>query len=106
LTQTRDAISDPSATTLLVLDDGYLEREQWFDVAGLADRVIIAEPSFMALQDIVPGLAHAGRVSGPFEADCSLGPVQRAGVVTGGGTSYRITDLHDGDHNGDDNGDE
>jgi hypothetical protein len=92
LADTRDAIADPARTTLFVVDTGYLDDEQWRDAVGLATRVIVAEPGFGDLQAIAPGVAQAGGASARLEADCDLGPVQRAGTVTGPASGYRIVD--------------
>lgn len=93
LTETRDAIDSPSTTTLLLFDPGlYLTDEQLEDAVGLADTVIVAEPDFGQLQAIAPGVAQAGVVDGPLEADCELGAVERAGVVSGESQGYRVID--------------
>lgn len=92
LADTREAIADPQRTTLFVVDDGYLDDTQWRDAVALASRVIVARPGFDDLQAIAPGVAHAGMASGRLEADCDLGPVQRAGTVTGRSYAYRVVD--------------
>lgn len=93
LDETRTAIAEPSATTLLVYDNGlFLDANQLADAVRLADTVIILDPSFGQLRAVAPGVAQAGAVSGDLRADCSVPEVQRAGTVSGGGSGYRVTD--------------
>lgn len=92
LAETRASIADPDRTTLLIVDGGYLEADQWREAIRLSSRVIVAQPSFGDLQAIAPGVAQAGRASAPLEADCGLGAVQRAGTVSGQASTYRIVD--------------
>lgn len=93
LEDTRDAIDSPAQTTLFLYDAGlYLTDEKLREAVDLADTVIIAEPGFTELQAVAPGVAQAGTVAGPIDADCDLGAVQRAGVISGEAQGYRLID--------------
>lgn len=93
LTETRDAIGAPASTTLVIVDYWqYLTDEKLEEAIGLADTVILVEPSFTHLKAAAPDIAHAGYVDGPLSADCDLGAVQRAGTVAGSGRGYRLLD--------------
>ncbi len=93
LKETREAISDPASTTLFIYDhDLFLNASQLRDAVGLAEHVIIAEPSFSELRTIAPEVAQAGIVAGELDADCDLTAVTKAGTVSGGGYGYRVTD--------------
>lgn len=91
LAATRNAISDPGSTTLFIYDYGlYLDDDQLREAVGLAQHVIIADPTFGALRAIAPGVAQAGFVDGALDADCALAAVQKAGTVSGGGSGFRL----------------
>ncbi len=93
LDDTRDAIESRAATTLFIYDVGlYLTDEQLVRAVGLADTVILADPTFDELKAVAPELAQAGIVEEDFQADCSIGAVERAGTVTGGGSGFRVVD--------------
>lgn len=90
LVETREAIRRPGRTTVFIVDVGYLDDTQWREAVVLADRVIVADPAFGDLQVIAPGVAHAGAASDHLQADCGLGPVQRANAVSGPASAYRV----------------
>lgn len=88
---TRGAAAAPDDTTILLVDDGgYLDGDRLRELGRLASRLVIMTPSFDQLEALAPEVAQAGTVSGTLEADCDLGPVERAGTVTGTGSGYRI----------------
>lgn len=91
LADTREAIESPSSTTLFLYDGGlYLTDEQLQEAVGLADTVILADPTFGELRAVAPELAQAGTVEGPLDADCDVGAVERAGTVSGESQGYRL----------------
>lgn len=91
LDATTRAVSNPASTTLIIDDSAVLLTDaQLADAAGLADTVIIVNPSFSELRTIAPEVAQAGQVTGVVEADCGLGAVERAGSVTVDGTGFRV----------------
>ncbi|WP_167136644.1 DUF4350 domain-containing protein [Diaminobutyricimonas sp. TR449] len=88
------AVDSRAATTVVFHDpDGYLTDEQLAEVATLADRLVVIDPDFAALNALAPGIAAAGAVDGVLEADCSIGAVRNAISVTGDGFGYRILDA-------------
>lgn len=93
LDATGDAISNPESTTLVIDDLQLLLTDaQLTQAVGLADTVIIVDPSFSELRTVAPDVAQAGVVSGVLDADCAFGPIERAGTVTGDGSGFRVDD--------------
>jgi hypothetical protein len=93
LKETQSAIAAARSTTLFVYDpDSLLNDEQLGVVAGLADHVVIADPTFGQLQAIAPAVAQAGVVDGTLTADCELQAVRKAGSVSGSGSGFRLID--------------
>lgn len=93
LDATEAAISDPDSTTLVVYDPTqYLTDDQIEDAAELAQHVILVDPTFEYVREIAPEVALAGFVDGAIDADCNLTAVEKAGVVSGGGSGYRLID--------------
>ncbi len=91
MTMTRDAITDPSATTVFVIDDnGYLDDAALNELTRLSSHIIIMSPTFDQLDVLAPEVAQAGHVDGTLDADCSLAAAQRAKSVTGDGTGFRL----------------
>lgn len=89
--QTRAAATDPSATTIFVIDDNeYLTDDALRELTELSSHLIIMTPTFDQLDVVAPEVAHAGSVQGTVEADCALPFVQRAESVTGDGTGFRV----------------
>ncbi len=92
--ETRAAVTSPDTTTLFVNDvDQYLTAGRWGTVSRLADRIIVADPSFLALRAIAPELAQAGSVDATLAADCDLPVVIRAETVSGPGSGFRVIDA-------------
>ena len=81
------------ATVLLydefaVLDDTRLSR-----LAMFANRLVVAEPGFAALEALAPGVRLAGAASGPIdEVACELSPAERAGSLSEGQRLLTIDD--------------
>jgi hypothetical protein len=100
--------ADGSATVLLWDVNGLLDDRQHGRLLLLTDDLVVLEPSFFELEDLTPGLAHAGGLDGELEADCDVPAVRKAGSVTASGSAYRILDgeadavgcLGDGDRYG------
>lgn len=92
LEETRNEIDSPAGTTLFIYDDGYLDDDQLSEAVGLADTVIIAEPSFQQLQTVAPAVAQAGYFEESVSADCAVPAVRRAETVSGSSVGYRIVD--------------
>lgn len=88
---TRNAVVGQGDTTIFVVDDdAYLDAAKLRELERLAWRLVIMTPDFDQLEALTPELALAGDVTGTVDADCELGPVERAGAVTGDGSGYRI----------------
>jgi hypothetical protein len=94
LADTRDAITDPRATTLLVYDPGlYLDDAKFLDALTLAGTVVLVDPGFGELDALGGDIAQAGTVGDdPIEADCAIPAVQKAETVSGGGSGFRLVD--------------
>jgi hypothetical protein len=81
------------ATVLLfdefaVLDDTRLSR-----LAMFADRLVLVEPGFRALEALAPGVRLAGAGSGTIdEVACTLRPAERAGSLSDGQRLFTVDD--------------
>lgn len=88
---TRAAAADLAETTVLLVDDGgYLDTSRLRQLERIASRLIVVTPTFDQLEALAPDVALGGNVTGTLDADCEVGPVERAGTVTGDGSGYRI----------------
>ena len=93
LAETRDAISDPRRTTLFLVDvEGYLDDAQLLEAAGLVNRVIIADPGFLQLRVLAPGVNQAGEAVGSIDKSCTLPELQRVETISGETRVYRVGD--------------
>lgn len=94
LTATEEAVEAAgSGVTVLLWDvDLLLDTDQHERLVRAADDLVVLDPTFFELEDLAPGVAHAGGSSGTFDADCDLAAVDQAGTVSGEGSAYRITD--------------
>jgi len=92
LEATRDAIESRANTTLFIYDDNYLDGEQLAEAVSLADTVVLASPTFEALQAVAPSIAQAGALDETLTSDCAVGAVERAGTVSGDSEGYRVID--------------
>jgi hypothetical protein len=95
-----DAIgdADPSSgpTTLVLYDpQSILDAAQLKRMVGLADHVVLIEPSTGILQVLAPHVLQAGFVASTAPADCDLPAARRAGTVTGLDKGYRISGTTD-----------
>lgn len=82
-----------TGTTVLLHDlDQLLDERQLQEVAELGDHTVLLSPAYAELDAIAPAVAPAGAVEGIVDADCMLGPVERAQQVTATGTGYRLID--------------
>jgi hypothetical protein len=97
LSQVRDAATDPTGTTVFIIDDeGYLGARALHDLVGLSSNLVIMSPTFDQLELLAPEVANAGHVEGTLDADCSLPLVRRAESVTGDGTGFRLIEANSG----------
>ncbi|QAY74548.1 DUF4350 domain-containing protein [Agromyces protaetiae] len=72
---------------------GFLDTDQWRELAGDAERLVVADPDFGALQAIAPGVDQGGIASGALEsAGCDLRAAARAGTLSDGQSLVRIDD--------------
>ena len=87
-----DAITDPAGTTLFFYDyNGILTAEQFDDVLGLADTIVIVDPTYDEVEAVSSDVFLAGYVGDDeLEADCSLDAAERAESISGGGNGFRI----------------
>lgn len=91
--QARDAATDPSSTTIFIIDDaGYLDTGALDELTKLTSHLIVMSPTFDLLDTVAPEIALAGNVDGVLDADCALRPAQRAESITGDGTGFRVID--------------
>jgi hypothetical protein len=93
LAEAEEAVRDPSATTLFLYDFYYyLDPQQTARAMGLADTVVVLQPSYDALQQVSPDLALAGYIEGTRDAECSVDAAVAAESITTSGDGYRILD--------------
>jgi hypothetical protein len=82
--------ANPTATTLVLYDpDSILSRTQLRELPNVTNLVLI-EPSFAELSELVPTVSSAGFVASGAKAGCGFGPAERAGTVAGLDKGYRI----------------
>lgn len=93
LREAERSIVDPAATTLVVSDvNALLTDQQWRDVTGLADTVVLIDPNFAALTEVAPDVFQTGLVEDvDLEPGCRLDAAEAAGTITGAGTGFRTT---------------
>lgn len=93
LDDTEAAADDPAQTTILLYDPSLiLDRDRLERVAELADRIVLVDPGFDELRVLAPGVAQAGNVDGPLDAECDLPAAQRAEQISGDLVGYRIVE--------------
>ena len=91
LADTIAAAGDPDTATILLYDrDLILAPDQRAKLFDLTTRLVVVEPGVLDVAELAPGVSHAGAAAGPFDADCGLGAVERAGRVVADGVAYRI----------------
>lgn len=89
-----DALQGPDDTLLLHDPDSWLVSEQLATLGGgLADRVVLVEPSLTILTELADGIRSAGVVPAeleePLRASCDNPDARAAATVSAGGFSYR-----------------
>jgi len=92
--EAQSAASDESDSTLLFYDEGgYLPADRLPDVTALSARTVVVSPDFLTLTTLAPGLGFGG-VSDADEltADCDVAAAVRAGTLSPGGSTLRITE--------------
>jgi hypothetical protein len=94
LDATLSSLTSPASGTTLVMADprGIMTVEQWAQLDGLADTLLIIEPPAAALEALAPKVAPGVRVSAEVrdDAGCSLPAAQRAASITAGGLSLDV----------------
>ena len=87
----RDATAHALSTTLVIYDEtSILKGAQFAGLTGVASNVVLIEPDDVALEQLAPGVLHAGVVAATAQADCTFEPVVRAGSVSGLAVGYRL----------------
>ncbi len=82
------------ATVFLYDETGILDDDRLEDLADAADRLVVAEPAFGALEALAPGVRLAGAASGPIDdVACTAGPAVRAGELSDGQRLLTIDDA-------------
>lgn len=96
LSDTLAALDEPG-TTLFVGDvRGILDDEQWPQLLGVADHLVLAEPSQLALDALrIDALTAAPLSAGDaleLPADCGVAAAERAGSIRATGIGYSTLD--------------
>ena len=79
------AAARSGATVLLYDEFDVLDAERLQDLAGAADRLVVAEPSFRSLEALAPGVRLAGAADGPVDdVACDLRAAEQAGELSDG----------------------
>lgn len=97
LAQAREAAQGSTDPTLFFYDaNGYLGADQLRALGQLAPRTVIADPDFLTLDTLAPGMGFGG-VPGTDapEAACDLAAARRAGTLSPGGSTLRPGDAPD-----------
>lgn len=88
LAATRRAVDDPSDTTIVVYDeDGILTPGRLRRLDGLADRIVLLDPTFDALDTLAPGVGFRGEGSGTASG-CRVGGLVAEDRVRADGTRF------------------
>lgn len=84
-----------SGSTVLLYDEyGLLDDDRLSRLAMFADRLIVVQPGFAALEALAPGVRLAGAASGALEpASCDAPAAARAGSLSAG---QRLLTIDDG----------
>ncbi|SIN70740.1 DUF4350 domain-containing protein [Agromyces cerinus] len=89
------AIDAIGGTTTVLLYDEYalLDERRLTELSEAADRLVVVEPGFTALETLAPGVRFAGAASGPIDVvSCDLGPAERAGSLSDGQRLVTVDD--------------
>ena len=82
------------ATVFLYDETGLLDDDRLGELADAADRLVVAEPAFGALEVLAPGVRLAGAASGAIDdVACTAGPAERAGELSDGQRLLTIDDA-------------
>ncbi len=90
--QARAAAAGAADPTLFFYDEqGYLLKDQLAAMAGLASRVVLADPDFLTLQTLAPEVGFGG-VSGAesLAASCAVPAAVTAGSISPGGSTLTL----------------
>jgi len=91
LDATEDAITDPATTTLFLYDrDAFLDEDQYEKAVGLADTLVLLDPSYTALEAAAPSVALAGVLEGTVTAKCDVYAATQADEIASDGVGFRI----------------
>lgn len=81
------------ATVLLYDEFGLLADDRLTELAGAADRLVVVEPGFSALEALAPGVRLAGAASGPIDdVACDLRAAERAEALSDGQRLLTVDD--------------
>ncbi|MEF3405256.1 DUF4350 domain-containing protein [Agromyces sp. CCNWLW203] len=85
--------ADGTATVLLYDEYGILDERRLTEISEAAERLVVVEPGFTALETLAPGVRFAGAASGPIDdVACDLGPAERAGSLSDGQRLVTVDD--------------
>ncbi len=89
----RAAASDNADATIFLFDEtGFLPSRSLRQLPALAPRLVVASPNFEALRALAPGVGFAGlSEADDLGARCELPAADRAGSISPGGRTLRLT---------------
>lgn len=91
------AATSEGATLLLHDPESWLDADQLGSLDGLADRLVLIEPSTRMLGALAPDIRPAGLIpdaeDGPLLAACQVADAVAAGSITTGGFAYRAANI-------------
>lgn len=80
--------------TVFLYDEFGLLGDRLDGLAAAADRLVVAEPAFAALERLAPGVRLAGAASGPLDdVACDLPSAERAGTLSDGQRLLTVDDA-------------
>ncbi|MGH3704562.1 MAG: DUF4350 domain-containing protein [Agromyces sp.] len=86
--------ADGTATVLVYDEYAILDERRLTELSEAAERLIVVEPGFTALETLAPGVRFAGAASGPLdEVACDLGPAEQAGSLSDGQRLVTVDDA-------------
>jgi len=81
------------ATVFLYDEAGILGADRLDELAAAAERLVVAEPGFGALEALAPGVRLAGAASGPIDdVACTARPAERAEALSSGQRLLTVDD--------------
>jgi len=94
LPDAEDAVSGRADTTLFLYDyDDILTEEQFDDVLGLADTIVIIDPDVDEVDAVSPDVLLSGFVDDEeYSADCTLDAAEKAKSISGAESGFTVTD--------------